>query len=61
MLYPEVDLWSTAKPFLEQWMKQQMGYENFFKKMLTNLPLWIEKMPDLPDLIYEALSQARKI
>lgn len=61
MLYPEVDLWSTAKPFLEQWMKKQMGYKNFFKKMLANMPLWIEKMPDLPDLIYEALSQYRKI
>jgi ubiquinone biosynthesis protein len=54
-LYPDLDLWSTAKPYLENWMKQQMGLKAFVKKVKANLPYWLEKMPDMPDLIYQRL------
>lgn len=33
VVYPDIDMWSTAKPFLEEWMKQQVGYKSFFKKL----------------------------
>ena len=54
-LYPDLDLWNTAKPFLEQWLKDQMGPKAFFKKVKQNIPYWLEKMPELPDLIYQRL------
>lgn len=59
-LYPDLDLWKTAKPYLERWMDERVGLRAFLQGIQTNLPLWAEKLPDLPLLIHEALSQ-RKI
>ena len=56
-LYPELDLWQTAKPFLERWMSEQVGARAFFKSLRNNLPLWGEKLPELPVLIHAALKQ----
>lgn len=58
-LYPDLDLWTTAKPFLERWMKSQMGWENTVNSLRKNLPLWGEKLPELPVLVYEALQRQR--
>jgi ubiquinone biosynthesis protein len=54
-LYPELDLWTTAKPFLERWMQEQVGTKAMFRSFKENLPYLVEKMPELPMLIYEAL------
>jgi ubiquinone biosynthesis protein len=59
-LYPDLDLWSTAKPFLEQWMKKQFGPRAFFRTMRAKLPLLTDKMPDLPETLIETLSLWRK-
>ncbi len=59
-LYPELDLWKTAKPFLEQWMKDKLGPQSFFKHVKENAPLWAEQLPKLPNLIFDALEQAKK-
>lgn len=59
-LYPELDLWKTAKPFLEQWMKDKIGPKSFFKHLKENIPLWAEQLPKMPNLIYEVLDQAKK-
>jgi ubiquinone biosynthesis protein len=56
-LYPELDLWKTAKPFLERWMDERVGIRAFVNGIKTNLPLWAEKMPDMPMMVYEALNQ----
>ncbi|MEI5639929.1 MULTISPECIES: ubiquinone biosynthesis regulatory protein kinase UbiB [unclassified Pseudoalteromonas] len=56
-LYPQLDLWKTAKPFLEQWVKDQVGPLAVAKKMYANLPFWAEKMPELPDLVYQSLKR----
>ncbi|MFB1000422.1 MAG: AarF/UbiB family protein, partial [Colwellia sp.] len=37
-LYPQLDLWQTAKPYLENWVKEQMGVKAVFKKIKENLP-----------------------
>ncbi|WKE65540.1 ubiquinone biosynthesis regulatory protein kinase UbiB [Gallaecimonas kandeliae] len=58
-LYPELDLWKTAKPFLEDWLKEQMGPKAMFRHMKANLPFWGEKLPELPDLLYDNLRLAR--
>lgn len=59
LLYPDLDLWTTAKPFLQNWLKQQMGPRAFFRKIYKNAPYWAERFPDVPDLIYQALTELR--
>lgn len=58
-LYPELDLWKTAKPFLEQWMKDKIGPQSFFKHIKENAPLWAERLPKLPNLFFDALEQVK--
>jgi ubiquinone biosynthesis protein len=60
-LYPQLDLWQTAKPFLENWMKEQIGLKAMYQKISTNLPFWSEKLPEMPDLIYDTLKQVKKL
>ena len=57
-LYPDLDLWTTAKPFLERWMKEQIGTTAFLKRMRHNLPAWSEKLPEIPALTHDFLSKA---
>ncbi len=59
-LYPDLDLWKTAKPFLEQWMKDKIGPKSFFKHVKENAPLWAEQLPKLPNLIHDVLEQTKK-
>lgn len=54
-LYPELDLWTTAKPFLERWMEEQVGAKAMLRSFKDNLPYIVEKMPEFPTLIYETL------
>jgi ubiquinone biosynthesis protein len=58
-LYPELDLWQTAKPFLERWMSEQIGTRAFLNRLKENVPQWGEKLPEIPSLIHEVLHQAR--
>jgi len=58
-LYPDLDLWTTAKPFLESWMSQQFGARAFLRKVKKLAPYWVEKLPDLPDLLYQTLVELR--
>ncbi|MGX9418593.1 ubiquinone biosynthesis regulatory protein kinase UbiB [Vibrio sp. RC27] len=58
-LYPQLDLWSTAKPFLEKWMMDQMGPSAVINAIKDKAPLWAEKLPELPELVYESLQQSR--
>ncbi|WP_261842835.1 ubiquinone biosynthesis regulatory protein kinase UbiB [Aliamphritea ceti] len=60
-LYPDLDLWQTAKPFLESWMKERMGPKAVWKNIRQQAPDWLEKMPQLPQLTYEALQQIKQI
>lgn len=59
-LYPDLDLWKTAKPFLEQWMKDKIGPSSFFKHVKENAPLWAEQLPKIPNLIYDVLEQSKQ-
>ncbi|MDO6425407.1 ubiquinone biosynthesis regulatory protein kinase UbiB [Thalassotalea sp. 1_MG-2023] len=58
-LYPQLDLWQTAKPFLENWVKEQMGVKAVFAKVKENLPFWNEKLPEMPDLVYQYLKEGK--
>lgn len=54
-LYPELDLWVTAKPFLERFLKNKLGPKAFLKHMKTQLPFFTEQLPYLPRLMYDVL------
>ncbi|VAW68904.1 Ubiquinone biosynthesis regulatory protein kinase UbiB [hydrothermal vent metagenome] len=57
-IYPDLDLWQTAKPFLEKWMHDQVGVPSLLKSFKKNLPYIAEKMPDMPELIFKAIRKA---
>jgi ubiquinone biosynthesis protein len=57
-LYPELDLWTTAKPFLERWMSEQIGRRAFIGKLKKNLPLITENLPDLPNKLNKIIEDA---
>lgn len=56
-LYPELDLWDTGKPYLERWMRDQVGPAAFLKKTRQELPHMAETLPTLPRRIDEALGE----
>ncbi len=57
-LYPDLDLWQTAKPFLERWMSEQVGPRAFMRNLRTSLPVWTETLPEIPQLLHNTLEQA---
>lgn len=59
-LYPQLDLWQTAKPFLEKWMRQQIGPQAAWNAIKEKAPFWAEKLPEMPDLVYDALTQMQR-
>jgi ubiquinone biosynthesis protein len=59
-LYPQLDLWDTAKPFLERWVKEQMGPQAVFSAVKQRAPFWAEKLPELPELVFDTLTKATK-
>jgi len=59
-LYPQLDLWQTAKPYLENWVKDQMGIKAVYKKVKENIPFWNEKLPEIPDLVYDYLKLGKE-
>ena len=58
-LYPQLDLWDTAKPFLENWMKEQLGFRSFAKQIKHHAPLWLEQLPEFPGQVFDVVQQAR--
>lgn len=58
-LYPDLDLWVTAKPFLERWMKDQVGPRAGIKTLKRELPKLYTLAPELPSLSYEMLRRLR--
>ncbi|CAK9886395.1 MAG: putative protein kinase UbiB [Candidatus Erwinia impunctatus] len=60
-LYPQLDLWKTAKPFLENWIKGQIGVPALMKALKEKAPQWAEKLPELPELFYDSLRQQKHL
>ncbi|WP_456378504.1 ubiquinone biosynthesis regulatory protein kinase UbiB [Thiolapillus sp.] len=58
MLYPELDLWTTAKPFMEKWISQQVGPKAFLRRVKENAPQMSEELPEIPRLAYQVLKSA---
>jgi ubiquinone biosynthesis protein len=60
-LYPQLDLWATAKPFLENWVREQVGPKRFINTLRQHGPSWLAKAPQMPDLVHDTLMNLRKI
>ncbi|CAN5287630.1 ubiquinone biosynthesis regulatory protein kinase UbiB [soil metagenome] len=56
-LDPELDLWKTARPILERWMKQQVGWQGFVERVKIEAPIMSQKIPQMPRLLYQWLER----
>ncbi len=56
-LDPELDLWTTAKPFLERWMNEQVGWRGLLDRLQNEAPRYAQMLPELPRLVHQALRQ----
>jgi ubiquinone biosynthesis protein len=54
-LYPDLDLWTTAKPFMERWMHEQLGVRGIYQQFKANLPDLAQRLPMLPLTLDHAL------
>ena len=60
-LYPQLNLWDTAQPFLEQWVEDRYSPESLLKRIQRQAPSWLEQLPQLPDAVMESLQQSREL
>ena len=58
-LYPGLNLWDTAKPFLEDWVQERYSPQSVFKRLQRHAPSWLEQLPQLPDVMLDNLQQSR--
>ncbi|MFO1293839.1 MAG: ubiquinone biosynthesis regulatory protein kinase UbiB [Rubrivivax sp.] len=59
-LDPELDLWSTAKPFLERWMDEQVGWRGLLERLKNEAPRYAQLLPELPRLLHQALAERQR-
>jgi ubiquinone biosynthesis protein len=59
-LYPQLDLWATAKPLLEDWIRQRYSPKRLLKLLRHKAPYWLERLPDVPDQLLQALDKAAR-
>lgn len=55
-LYPDLDLWVTAKPFLERWMSEQVGPRRLFEEVKKQAPDWAGQLPQIPNLVFSTMT-----
>ncbi|MFN7085618.1 MAG: ubiquinone biosynthesis regulatory protein kinase UbiB [Burkholderiales bacterium] len=55
-LDPELDLWATAKPYLERWMSERVGWRGLLRHLREEAPLWSTMLPQLPRLVHRFLA-----
>ncbi len=59
-LDPELDLWKTAKPFLERWMNEQVGWRGLVDRLKKEGPRYVQLLPELPRLVHRSLQRAQQ-
>ncbi len=60
-LYDDLDLWDTAKPFLERWMAEQLGPKAMLNSFKKELPMWQKNLPKLPRLALDAANNSNML
>ncbi len=57
-LDPELDLWVTAKPYLERWMSEQIGWRALVQHLKAEAPYWGTLLPQIPRLVHRFLNDS---
>ncbi len=60
-IYPDLDLWETAAPFMERWMKDRIGLAGLIRRITEKAPRWLDQLPEIPDLAYNAMVEIREL
>jgi len=60
-LYPQLDLWQTAAPYMERWMKDRMGLRGLLRQAGDHAPDLLEQLPELPQLALAALQEVKHL
>ena len=59
-LDPDLDIWKTARPFLERWMESQMGFKGLEERLRYEAAQWSQLLPQLPRLAHQALTDTTR-
>ena len=59
-LYPELDLWTTAQPFLQKWLKQRYSPKSIYRQLKQQLPDLLEHLPKIPPMLYQAMENLQQ-
>ncbi len=59
-LYPELDLWRTAKPIMERWMNNRVGVRGLLKGTTENVPYWLDQLPGMPAKAIDLIERLRR-
>lgn len=60
-IYPDLDLWETAAPFMERWMRERIGVSGLIRRISENAPRWLDQLPELPDLAFNTMVEIRDL
>ncbi len=60
-IYPELDIWTLGRPLLENWALEEFGPMPTLKKLQQRAPEWLAQLPDMPDLLRDALDSLRNL
>ncbi|WP_373819158.1 ubiquinone biosynthesis regulatory protein kinase UbiB [Glaesserella sp.] len=60
-IYPQLDLWQTAKPFLQDWLNEQVGFKAMWRDLKQRAPQFREHFAEFPEAIFQALQQQKQI
>jgi ubiquinone biosynthesis protein len=60
-LYPDLNLWETAQPFLEDWVQERYSPQSVLRRLQRHAPSWLEQLPQLPDVVMDNLQHSREL
>lgn len=60
-IYPDLNLWDTAKPYLQKWVKERMGVKSLVKHVKENVPFLVEQLPYMPHLVNDVLLNLKEL
>jgi len=55
----DLDLWQTAKPYLERWMSEQIGWRGLLRTVRREAPFWAQTLPEIPRLLHRLVAEDR--
>jgi len=60
-LYPDLDLWATAHPFLERWVRERFHPKTLWHDLKYHAPEWMEKFPQVPHLVFDTITEVKAL